>query len=86
MVSYSAGRLGGARANTAWHGTFSEMGMVVISSTVEVGPIAKTLDAEGHPIDEAGKSLERSFGRFADDLAWWTEAARAQKSRKAPPY
>ena len=86
VVSYSAGRLGGARANTAWHGTLSEMGMVVISSTVEVGPISKTLDAEGQPIDEPGKSLERSFARFADDLAWWTEAARLQKGRKAPPY
>jgi NAD(P)H-dependent FMN reductase len=34
----------------------------------------------------AGESLDRSFGRFADDLAWWTEAARAQRARKAPPY
>ena len=24
--------------------------------------------------------------RFADDLAWWTEAARDQRARKAPPY
>ncbi len=28
----------------------------------------------------------RSFSRFADDLAWWTEAAKAQRQRKAPPY
>ena len=34
IVSYSAGRLSGARAATAWHGTLSEMGMVVISSTI----------------------------------------------------
>jgi len=86
VVSYSAGRLGGARSNTVWHGTLSEMGMVVVSSTVEVGPIAKTLDEQGQPIGDAGKSLERSFARFADDLAWWTEAARLQKGGKAPPY
>lgn len=86
VVSYSAGRLAGARANVAWHGTLSEMGMVVISSTVNVGPIARTLDEQGQPIDEAGKSLEKSFARFADDLTWWTEAARLQKKRKAPPY
>jgi NAD(P)H-dependent FMN reductase len=86
VVSYSAGRLGGARANVAWHGTLSEMGMVVIPSTVEVGPIAKTLDDQGQPIDAAGKSLERSFARFADDLAWWTEAARLQRERRATPY
>ena len=47
IASYSAGRLGGARASTAWHGTLSEMGMVVISSTIGVGPIAQTLVARG---------------------------------------
>jgi NAD(P)H-dependent FMN reductase len=86
VVSYSAGRLAGARANVAWHGTLSEMGMVVISSTVNVGPIAKTLDEQGDPVGEPGKSLDRSFVRFAEDLAWWTEAARLQKARRAPPY
>jgi NAD(P)H-dependent FMN reductase len=86
IVSYSAGRLSGARASFAWHGTLSEMGMVVISSTVTVGPIGKTLDADGQPIDEAGKSLDKSFRRFADDLAWWTEAARNQRTKQAPPY
>ncbi|WCE04876.1 NADPH-dependent FMN reductase [Pseudoxanthomonas sp. JBR18] len=86
IVSYSAGRLSGAHAAVAWHGTLSEMGMVVISSTVTVGPIGKTLDAEGQPIEAAGQSLERSFARFADDLGWWTEAARAQRQRRPPPY
>ena len=86
IVSYSAGRLSGARASTAWHGTLSEMGMVVISSTIGVGPIAQTLSAESEPIGEGGKALERSFPRFADDLLWWIEAAKAQRTRKAPPY
>ncbi len=86
VVSYSAGRLGGARSNLAWHGTLSEMGMVVIPSTVEVGQIGKTLDEQGQPVGDAGGSLERSFARFADDLAWWTEAASRQRARKAPPY
>lgn len=86
IVSYSAGRIGGARSNLHWHGTLSEMGMVVISSTVTVGPIAQTLDAAGEPVGDAGRALERSFSRFADDLAWWTGAAKAQRQRKAPPY
>lgn len=30
IISYSAQRTGGARANVAWHGILSEMGMVVI--------------------------------------------------------
>jgi NAD(P)H-dependent FMN reductase len=29
IASYSAGRFSGVRAATAWHGTLSEMGMVV---------------------------------------------------------
>jgi NAD(P)H-dependent FMN reductase len=86
IASYSAGRFSGVRAATAWHGTLSEMGMVVISSTIAVGPIGQTLSAEGEPIGEAGQALERAFPRFADDLMWWVEAAKAQRQRKPPPY
>jgi NAD(P)H-dependent FMN reductase len=86
IVSYSAGRLSGARAATAWHGTLSEMGMVVTSSTIAVGPIGQTLSADGQPSGEGGKAPEQSFPRFADDLTWWVEAAKAQRQRKAPPY
>lgn len=86
VASYSAGRFSGVRAGTAWHSILSEMGMVVISSALAVGPIAQTLDEHGQPTGSAGESLDRAFGRFADDLAWWTEAARAQKARRAPPY
>src|SRR5436305_8201282 len=82
IVSYSAGRFAGARAATAWHGTLSEMGMVVVSSTIAVGPIGKTLSAEAEPIGEGGHVIERAFPRFADDLTWWMEAARAQRRRK----
>jgi NAD(P)H-dependent FMN reductase len=86
IASYSAGRIAGARSNLIWHGTLSEMGMVVVSSTLTVGPISQALDAQGKPVGEAGKFLEQAFPRFADDLAWWTEAAKAQRARKAPPY
>src|SRR5260221_2246416 len=64
IASYSAGRFSGARAATAWHGTLSEMGMVVISSTIAVGPIAQSLSADGKPIGEGGKALEGAFPRF----------------------
>ena len=86
IVSYSAGRLSGARSNFLWHGTLSEMGMLVISSTLTVGPISQTLSATGEPIGEAGLALQMAFGRFADDLAWWTEAAKRMRALKAPPY
>jgi len=86
IASYSAGRFSGVRSGTIWHSILSEMGMVVVSSTLAVGPISQTLDAAGEPTGPAGDALERSFGRFADDLAWWTEAARAQRARQAPPF
>lgn len=86
IASYSAGRLSGARSNSAWHATLSEMGMVVISSTLTVGPIAQTLDADGQPTGSAGQSLDRAFVKFADDLEWWTEAAREQRGRRPQPY
>lgn len=86
IASYSAGRIAGARSNVSWHGTLSEMGMVVISSTLAVGPIADTFDADGNPIGPMGEGIQRAFSRFADDLAWWTEAAKAQRARKPPPY
>jgi NAD(P)H-dependent FMN reductase len=86
IASYSGGRLGGTRSSYAWHNTLSEMGIVVVSSTLAVGTIAQTLDEAGEPIGQPGAALERTFARFADDLAWWTEAAKAQRARRAPPY
>src|SRR6266436_7935096 len=86
IASYSAGRIAGARSALLWHGTLSEMGMIVISSTLAVGPIAQALTAQGKPIGEAGLSLDRAFPRFADDLFWWSEAAKMQRARRAPPY
>jgi len=62
------------------------MGMVVVSSTIAVGPIAQALSVEGKAIGEGGKALERSFPRFADDLTWWMEAANAQRQRSKPPF
>jgi NAD(P)H-dependent FMN reductase len=86
IASYSGGRFAGARSALLWHGTLAEMGMIVISSTLAVGPIAQSLTAEGKPIGQAGLMLDQAFPRFADDLFWWTEAAKMQRARKPPPY
>jgi NAD(P)H-dependent FMN reductase len=86
IVSYSAGRLGGVRAALAWRDIIGEMGMVVVSSTIAVGPVKDTLDEDGQPTGSGGPSLERQFPRFADDLAWWTAAAKAQREKVMPPY
>ena len=86
LATYSAGRFAGARAGYAWHPTLAEMGMVVIPSALAVGQITKSLDEEGQPTGSGGEALDKSFGRFADELAWWTEACANQHKLRAPPY
>lgn len=86
VASYSAGRFAGVRAGVAWHGILSEMGLVVVSSTLAVGNIGETLGANGTPAGEGGAALTRAFPRFAADLGWWMEAARGQRERVPPPY
>jgi NAD(P)H-dependent FMN reductase len=86
LLSYSAQQAGGARANYAWHATLSEMGMVVASSTITIGPLAEALDEKGEPIGSGGAYLEKRFPKFAADLLWWTDACKAQHARTAPPY
>ncbi len=86
IASYSAGRLAGVRSALAWHGILSEMGMVVTSSSLAVGGIGSAFDTDGAPTGSGGEALTRAFPRFADDLAWWTAAARTQRERVPPPY
>ncbi len=85
IASYSAGRIAGARSSYAWHNTLNEMGMIVISSTLTVGPIGQALDAGGKPAGDAGQALEKSFPRFADDLAWWTGSCDGPARQKDAP-
>src|ERR1700730_9605941 len=70
IASYSAGRLSGARAAPGGHGTLSEMGMVVISSPIAVGPIAQALSADGKPQGEGGKALGTAFSVFSQVCRW----------------
>lgn len=86
IAGYSAGRAAGVRSALAWRGTLSEMGMIVVSSSIAVGPIEEALDADGQPVGDPGRFLGSALPRFLDDLAWWAEAAAAQRERRAPPY
>ncbi len=62
------------------------MGMVVVSSSLAMGPIEEALDVEGQPIGEQGRSLGAVLPRFLEDLTWWAEAAKAQRAGREPPY
>jgi NAD(P)H-dependent FMN reductase len=86
ILSYSAGRLSGARANLAWNGILSEMGMAVVSTTITVPQITRTFDIDGNPTGEGGAAVERAFPRLAADLEWWAQAVKRQRSDQPPPY
>lgn len=86
IASYSLQRAGGARAAYNWHATLNEMGMIVVSSTIALGPITDALNEDGEPIGASGDYLEKRLPRFVDDLVWWMEAASAQRRRASPPY
>jgi NAD(P)H-dependent FMN reductase len=86
IASYSLQRIAGARSGLIWHGTLSEMGMIVTSSTIAVGQIDKTLDAHNTPIGDGGAALVRAFPRFAADFEWWAEAGKRQRELRQPPY
>ena len=85
---YSAGRLSGARRNLLWHGTLSEMGMAVISSTITVGPSDHACSIDGTPLGDGGSQLQRASPRFAEDLCLVGRGGpEGSKGReKAPPY
>ncbi|MEH6790450.1 NADPH-dependent FMN reductase [Parasphingorhabdus sp.] len=86
IASYSAGPFAGMRAMMHWRAILGEMGMVVTSSPLALGGVHKAFNKTGAPVGSDGERLERNFPKFADDLRWWAEAAKAQRSRQAPPY
>ena len=50
------------------------------------GDRGKAKGCDGKPTGEGGKALAHAFPRFAEDLAWWVEAAKTQRAKQAPPY
>src|SRR4051794_14051531 len=86
IASYSLQRAGGARAANNWHATLCEMGMVVTSSSIILGPITDSLDENGEPLPGSATYLEKAASRFADDLLWWMDAAATQRRNAPPPY
>ena len=66
IASYSTGRTAGVRTALAWCGTLTEMGMVVVPSTLAVGPIDEALDVRGRPTGEHGRLLAAALPQFLE--------------------
>lgn len=86
IASYSAGRLAGVRAAMAWRNTLSEMGMVVVSSSLAVPQISTAFDDAAELVADPGGSIGRSTNQMIGDLIWWTNAATAQRASVKTPY
>lgn len=79
ILTYSAGRMAGARSNSTWHPTLTGLGMAIIPKTITVGTIDTSLDENAQPIGEGGGALDRAFPAFADELEWWAEAVKMRR-------
>ncbi|MPR07315.1 NADPH-dependent FMN reductase [Microvirga tunisiensis] len=81
IVCYSGGRFGGVRAAMQLRAMLCELGMPSIPSLLPVPEIGKTLDPEGNPQQPW---LDKSAGRFFDELVWYAEALRRQRTEGTP--
>lgn len=86
IATYSMGSFGGVRAMMNWRASLAEMGMPSVSSVFSVARIHKTLSEKGEPTADAYDGFEDGFWRFANDLVWWSEAAKRQRAESQPPF
>ncbi len=81
IVCYSAGRYGGVRAAVQLRTMLGELGMPSIPTYLAIPEIGKTLDPEGQPQQPW---LEKTAGRFIDELTWYAEALKRQRAEGTP--
>lgn len=82
IATYSAGRFGGVRALSTLRMTLAELGMPTMPTILPVPTIKTAVTSEGEVKEQR---LERSIGRFLDELDWWAHAARVRRNAAADP-
>jgi chromate reductase, NAD(P)H dehydrogenase (quinone) len=81
IVTYSGGQWGGTRAAVAMRPFLSELGCLPVSAMIHVPEAATVFDSEGEYLPDAdADAWDGYFRRGMDQLAWWAEAAAAQRS------
>jgi NAD(P)H-dependent FMN reductase len=83
IVCYSAGGFGGVRAAMQLRAMLAELGMPSIPSLL---PIPRVQDALREDGGIAEPRLERSLGRFIDELSWYARALRRERAASGVPY
>jgi chromate reductase, NAD(P)H dehydrogenase (quinone) len=81
IVSYSGGQWGGTRAAAALRPFLSELGCLPVSAMIHVPKAATVFDPDGaYLADSDADAWDGYFSRGLDQLAWWAEAAAAQRA------
>lgn len=81
IVTYSAGQWGGARAAMGMRPFLSELGCLPVSAMIHIPKAQEVLTEDGGFAE--GEDADRwagYFGRTFAQLAWWAQAARAQRA------
>lgn len=81
IVCYSAGRYGGVRAAMQLRAMLGELGTPSIPSLLAIPEIGTALDAEG---GSPQPWLAKQTGRFLDELVWYAEALKRQRTEGTP--
>lgn len=78
IVCYSAGSFGGVRAAMQLRMMLAELGTVSIPSIFPVPKVQQAFAEDGTPTDPSTRTRAQ---KFLDELEWYAEALRAQRSR-----
>jgi NAD(P)H-dependent FMN reductase len=81
ICCYSAGQFGGVRAAMPLRAMLAELGMSSIPSLLPIPRLQTAIDEQGNP---AEPWLEKSAGRFLDELEWHAEAMRERRRHGTP--
>ena len=81
IVCYSAGQFGGVRAAMQLRAMLAELGTPSIPSLLPLPRIHNVLTENGSPAEEW---LGKAAGRFLDELVWYAEALKAQRTKGTP--
>lgn len=86
IVTYSAGQWGGARAAVNMRTFLSELGCLPVSAMIHIPKAQEILTESGEIAEGADVEAWRGyFHRTLEQLEWWAEAAKLQRSEQGLP-
>ena len=84
IATYSAGQWGGARAAVNMRTFLGELGCLPVSAMIHIPHAQEVLEADGSFIDGVdAERWEAYIGRTIEQLIWWSDAAKRQRSISA---